>query len=362
MDLRSTLLNALHASRLHRLLPNGTLGRGAILMLHHVRPEPVNAFLPNKGLSVTPEFLDAVLAHLTRQGFDLVDLDTAHDRLLADPAGRSGAPPFIAITLDDGYRNNRTHALPVFERYSAPHTIYVATQLSDGDACIWWEVIERALQSAESLVLPAPLAGTVSTKTAADKQRVFQRVLGVIETIHPYDVPDFVARIAEQADVDTTSVCRELVMGWDEVAEIARHPLVTIGGHTITHPRLTGLDADDARREIDTSLDVIGERIGARPRHFSYPYGSAVSAGPREFEIARDLDITTAVTTRKGVLTASSASNLTSLPRLSLNGHFQDLATVDVLVSGIPTGVANSVAKVRDLAARGMRNLAGTRA
>ena len=76
--------------------------------------------------------------------------------------------------------------------------------------------------------------------------------------------------------------------------------------------------------------------MGRPCRHFSYPYGCAKSAGPREFRIAEELGIETAVTTQKGLLYPEHAHELTALPRLSLNGDFQDIRYVKALLSGVP--------------------------
>jgi peptidoglycan/xylan/chitin deacetylase (PgdA/CDA1 family) len=81
--------------------------------------------------------------------------------------------------------------------------------------------------------------------------------------------------------------------------------------------------------------------LGARPAHLSYPYGDAGSAGAREFAIAAELGFKTAVTTRPGVLFRSHAKHLTALPRISLNGEYQQLRYVRVLLSGSATAIWN---------------------
>ena len=71
-------------------------------------------------------------------------------------------------------------------------------------------------------------------------------------------------------------------------------------------------------------------------RHFSYPFGDVCSAGEREFNLARELGMLTAVTTRKGMIHTHHANALTSLPRVSLNGDYQDARYTKALLSGAP--------------------------
>jgi peptidoglycan/xylan/chitin deacetylase (PgdA/CDA1 family) len=78
-----------------------------------------------------------------------------------------------------------------------------------------------------------------------------------------------------------------------------------------------------------------------RPQHLAYPVGDKTSAGPREFAIAAELGFKTAVTTRPGVLFEQHRQHLMALPRLSLNGEFQRMRYVRVLMSGAATALWN---------------------
>ena len=88
------------------------------------------------------------------------------------------------------------------------------------------------------------------------------------------------------------------------------------------------------------SRSIIEAGLGIRPDHLSFiPVGDRTSAGPREFEIAAELGFKTAVTTRPGVLFADHVEHLTALPRISLNGEYQRLRYVRVLLSGSATAM-----------------------
>jgi len=130
-------------------------------------------------------------------------------------------------------------------------------------------------------------------------------------------------------------------MGWEELAELAADPLVTIGAHTVTHPMLAKLPEKSVRSEMDLSRSVIEAALAKRPEHLSFPVGDRTSAGSREFKIAAELGFKTAVTTRPGVLFPQHAERLTALPRISLNGEYQRLRYVRVLLSGSATAMWN---------------------
>jgi peptidoglycan/xylan/chitin deacetylase (PgdA/CDA1 family) len=78
---------------------------------------------------------------------------------------------------------------------------------------------------------------------------------------------------------------------WASLRESAATGLVTIGSHTHTHGLLDRLDDAALDDDLDRSIDLIGEHIGERPRHFAYPKavpGSAAAeiAVRRRFETA----------------------------------------------------------------------------
>jgi peptidoglycan/xylan/chitin deacetylase (PgdA/CDA1 family) len=123
-------------------------------------------------------------------------------------------------------------------------------------------------------------------------------------------------------------------MDWDEVRAIAKDPLCTIGAHTIHHRALAKLPMEDAMAEITGSMARIEAEIGQRPRFLAYPYGDPLSAGEREFNLACAAGIEAAVTTRKGLIFPSHGQKPTALPRVSINGDYQQLRYLDVLLSG----------------------------
>jgi peptidoglycan/xylan/chitin deacetylase (PgdA/CDA1 family) len=80
--------------------------------------------------------------------------------------------------------------------------------------------------------------------------------------------------------------------------------------------------------------------------HLAYPYGDRFAAGSREFALASAAGYRTAVTTRPGMVFPESASHLMALPRVSLNGNYQDTRILPVLTSGAATAMWNGFRRV----------------
>ena len=155
-----------------------------------------------------------------------------------------------------------------------------------------------------------------------------------------------VDRLAAESGVDMVAETDGLCMGWDEIKALAADPLVTIGTHTVNHVMLAKASEEEARRELLDGRRAVEAQIGRPIEHLAYPYGGRDTAGEREFRLAAELGFKTAVTTRPGVLFQAHRRHMTALPRLSLNGEYQDMRYFDVLLSGAATAVANAFRRV----------------
>jgi peptidoglycan/xylan/chitin deacetylase (PgdA/CDA1 family) len=345
---RSTLIRlgfeTLYRTSAYAALQPLVQGVGAVLMLHHVRPPRAGEFQPNRLLEVTPEFLTSILERLKAAPVDIVTLDEMHRRMVEGDFARR----FVCITFDDGYRDNKEWAYPILARFSAPFCIYVPSAFPERRGRFWWLALEMAIAKSDSVRIE--IGGRVHSVACADAsaklaafRTLYWRLRACAEEAEIHRAVD---RLAAAAGVDMTAVTDRLCMGWDEIRALAADPLVTIGTHTVNHVILSKASEDDARRELVDGRRAVEAEIGRPVEHLAYPYGARDTAGEREFRLAAELGFKTAVTTRPGVLFAGHRGHMTALPRLSLNGEYQDMRYFEVLLSGAATAVANGFRRV----------------
>jgi peptidoglycan/xylan/chitin deacetylase (PgdA/CDA1 family) len=120
-------------------------------------------------------------------------------------------PGSVALTFDGGFLNFIVHALPILQRYRLPATLFVAS--------------------------------------------------GYCGKRNDWGSPG-------------TYVPSLEIAGWSELREAARAG-VSIGAHTVTHRKLTGLPEDVARREMRDCRVELEDRTGTAVEAFSYPYGAS---------------------------------------------------------------------------------------
>jgi peptidoglycan/xylan/chitin deacetylase (PgdA/CDA1 family) len=337
-------LEALYFSGAHILLRPILAGVGVIFTLHHVRPRRDAEFQPNRHLEVTPQFLRAMLEHLRAHDVEIITLDEMHQRLVEGNYSRR----FACFTFDDGYRDNRDLALPVMREFDAPFTVYVASEFAEGIGRLWWVALERVIAAASSIeVTMGGVDCRLDAATPAAKQAAYERVhdwLGGLPGAH--DVRREISQLCARHDIDEAAISGELCLSWDELKPFAGDPLVGIGAHTISHCNLAKQTTATAAYELTESRSRIENVLQRRVLHLAYPYGDRIAAGAREFALARAAGYKTAVTTRPGMIFAESAAHMTALPRISLNGNYQDERLLAVLTSGAATAMWNGFRRV----------------
>lgn len=331
-------LDLTHALRLDRAAASSLRGLGVILTLHRVRPAELAAFAPNAILEITPAFLANALELIRQLGFRLVSLDAALD-LIVRP---DGGAPFAVLTFDDGYRDNMDHALPVLERFAVPAILFAVPGFLDRTATLWWVDLEDAIARLDHVRVDQDgLDIDLPNRSAFEKNRSFAEVYAALRAGPEERLRSVIATLAARAGIDTRATVAAACLDWAELRSMAAHPLMTIGAHTLTHPFLAQQTEAQARHEMAASRARLQTELGVTIAHIAYPVGDRMSAGAREFGLAQELGFRAGVTTRPGMVFAPSRAHPAALPRISLNGLFQDVGRLEALLSGAPTFVWN---------------------
>jgi peptidoglycan/xylan/chitin deacetylase (PgdA/CDA1 family) len=334
-----TGLETLYFSGAHRMMEPFYGGVGAILMLHHVRPPRRGSFQPNRLLEITPEFLASIITFLQSAQIDIVSLDEMYRRLSEGDFSRR----FVCITFDDGYRDNKTWAYPVLKKHRVPFAIYVPTSFPDRIGELWWVALEAAIAKSDRIALLVDGKGRrFDCRTVSEKRHLFSEIYRWLRNLPREDDIRYIMRdLAARYGVDVPAINEDLCMSWQEIAELAADPLVTIGAHTVNHPILAKASDEVVRSELKMGRAVVEAAIGVRPQHLAYPFGDRDAVGEREFQIAAELGFKTAVTTHAAMLFPEHRHHMTALPRISIDGEFQQGRYVRVLMSGAATAMWN---------------------
>ena len=103
-------------------------------------------------------------------------------------------------------------------------------------------------------------------------------------------------------------------MNWEQLKALDDESLCTIAAHTVTHPRLSALTEEDARKEIVESKQRLEEMLGHSINHFSYPHGDYNAT---TVQMVKEIGFTSALKAWGGTIRKGDVQML-EIPRIEL--------------------------------------------
>jgi putative peptidoglycan lipid II flippase len=306
--------------------------RGCCLTFHRAATTAEWAALPNRAFYLDTDYLERLLRHLQRAGWDIVTLDEAVRRMAQPP--QPGSRRFVNISIDDCYRDTAELIVPLFRRLGVPVTLFVTTGIPDGTLRLRDAGLETILLQRDWVEAGGKRHWLAD---AAQRRSAYRTISG------NWDRPG--------AEADYDGFCR--AHGFDPDALDAQHritwpmlqalrddPFVEIGGHTVSHPHVASLDAVAAAAEIGGCRARLLEKLGGSVRHFAFPYGRQADCGARDFGLVQEAGYVSGATTRKGLV--GSGDDRFRLRRNTLNGRHRALPYVYAHLTGL-SGLATRV-------------------
>ncbi|HKE02105.1 MAG TPA: polysaccharide deacetylase family protein, partial [Planctomycetota bacterium] len=276
LALRAVVARVVFHARLHRLISRlSRRGRLTILALHNVEDPPATDFLPDD--MKTPQALFDRLVATLAANFPTF---TVRDGVRALARGELRRPA-IAISMDDGYRDNLRVGLPLLRRHGANGTVYVEAGAVGDRRLSWthayfWVIHRRGFDffleryRASSRDRDAILRLDAEAKAGGDLRYHLKRILKY--HADPADRDRVCEVILREAGGDPAAICAETYLSPEEVRELDRAG-VEVGTHTISHPILARCSDEEVEREILEGRRRVEAWLGHPVSTFAYPWG-----------------------------------------------------------------------------------------
>lgn len=281
---------------------------GAILMLHRVGIIDPDRLWYNEHLKLSPSFLDDTLTKLHKQGFSFVSLDELAEIITKKRRARR----VLAITLDDGYKDNYINGFQIFKDHNAPFCIFVATKLPEKNMTYWWYLLEDIIIQNERITLSD--GSTFICQSKKEKEQTFLDIRKKILTIPHDNFNEYFSELFPSIDIDFNKYNDTLPLTWEMLQQLNKEPLATIGCHTHSHISMSGCSKQMILDDIQLSLNLMKEKAGIQMRHFAYPFGDEVAVKDYHQGIVQELDFKTIATTNDGLL--YHTTDVHQLPRI----------------------------------------------
>lgn len=239
------------------------------------------------------ELLKQALAYLKSHGYTIVSIR----QLIAALQGGLPLPPSaVAFSMDDGFYDQIQYAVPLFIEYEAPVTLFLATDMMDGDYWSWDYQLEYAIHRTCENSFSTEIDGDLlhfSLKTRELRKLCVRQLRYHLKQLsHPLAI-SCTFQLAKQLSVSIPDKAPEPYqpITWDQVRQYESN-IVEFGPHTKTHCILSKLSEADATDEIAGSWQRLSKEVSNPVPVFCYPTGrQGLDFGDREQSIVKKLGL-----------------------------------------------------------------------
>jgi peptidoglycan/xylan/chitin deacetylase (PgdA/CDA1 family) len=256
--------------------------RGIVLLYHRVASPKHDPY----ELAVTPENFAEHMSVLRNSAEAVSVFDICSDE---PKSGR------VAVTFDDGYEDNLTHAVPILKKFQIPATMFITTAYLGKDHGFWWDQIGsmepysgQECCSDELLAVLQSYDPNLSNfpSSHSDLLDAIHHIAGGMKYT---ECRDFSTKVMACAGVVSSDDSIPDVLTEDQLAELSSEPLIEIGAHTNSHPVMSRLSDTSQSDEIKRSTEKITTITGTPPRLFAFPFGGGSHIGKNSPEIVKSL-------------------------------------------------------------------------
>lgn len=249
-----------------------------VLMYHRILPPNDPRYVDEQpGMIVHPDTFDMHL-RVAKRHFELVDL---HAWLTAAENGEALPKRALAITFDDGWRDNLEYALPVLDRHDAPATIYLVSDMVGDDGNYWPEQLAAAIRLAQdtsgSVWQSDAFRWLIDIHPQADQAADIEAIdRAIVAAKNHFDDATLRerSRVMLEALGDPLRDQVRSLLNWEEVGKMQAGGLITFGSHTVDHTRLTRELADtEMHRQVVSSQRALEQHLNVPVPLFCYPNG-----------------------------------------------------------------------------------------
>lgn len=253
-----------------------------------------DSFQPN--ISASPLGFDEQIQYLMKW-YQIISIDNLNDYLI----NKKPLPPHpVLITFDDGYLDNYTNAFPVLYKNKLPAIIFLASGYISSNLPFYWDLASYCFKHSKKDYILFPNNQERKWSSENEKKKVLQEWIEALKLLSETEKLKWIDQLANIMGVSVSeNQYQNMMLTWEHVREM--HSMkIDFGAHTITHPILTRIPIEQARKEIIGSKQKIEEELKHPVTSFAYPNGTRHDFNKEVIKATKEAGITTAFTLLNG--------------------------------------------------------------
>ncbi len=248
----------------------------------------------------------------------------------------------LALTFDDGYYDNYTHAFSLACELQIPITIFLIPGYMENGNSFWWAT--RLIRLAQ--VDQVTFEDHTYDLDDQEERKALAQVIDARFSHYTSSIErqKFLASLYKILEVPSSVVVKEEpapLLTWTQVREMQESGWVSFGAHTVHHPDLAGLAGPaEVQREVGECRTMLEQRLGYPIRMFAYPFGSI---GDHGLHAVKQAGYDWAVTTRPSVNTCQSDPHQLRRRKMDFPKHWLVVAAETAGIWGLFSYLKGSV-------------------
>ncbi len=255
-----------------------------ILVYHRVNNQRHAGNPVAKSMSVPVARFERQLKFLKKY-FTVIPID-----YLADALDREKILPkrALAITFDDGYRDNYLCAFPLLKKYQSSATIFLTTGFIGTKKSLWWDELQQIISRSTANIFWRFSERALNRKFNGSANSTYQQLNDHLKSIDNASRDRFIEesrqffQIEKEADETSAEMLRPA-----DIKEMTDAG-ISFGSHTESHLILSKASVERAKQELIKSKQDIEQMTGKEVRAFAYPNGGPNDFNHRSIELLRE--------------------------------------------------------------------------
>jgi len=182
----------------------------------------------------------------------------------------------VVVTFDDGNKSLFNNVFPILQDLKIPATVFLTVNPIEKKEPVWFEFIVYAINKTLRKTLNLESYGLKKylINTLLEKTEVIEQVVKHVKILDNQKKKEFLAVLSDKLKIkaDNLDLQNLDIISWEEIRKMQERGIY-FGAHTLTHPVLTRLPAEEVASEVFESKKIIEDRLGEKISYFAYPNG-----------------------------------------------------------------------------------------
>jgi peptidoglycan/xylan/chitin deacetylase (PgdA/CDA1 family) len=175
----------------------------------------------------------------------------------------------VAVTFDDGFKDNLNIARPIMNLFGIKATIYITVDCIQNNKAPWFSRIRHSFFNTTKKEWQNGRSKKYNLDVPRETKTAILKACEQCAVLSGDEQEEYIQSVENELEVPGLKN-KELMMDFNDLKVLQDEGHI-IGSHTISHPNISFLSEEAIKYELGKSKRILEEELGTEVVHFSYP-------------------------------------------------------------------------------------------